>query len=221
MDGEPAVLGLVPADWVFHFAGVVLTDWACGGPHVNPGVSISFFCLGEIGAAQCAVMMIAQVVGASVAYLACQAIAVSFGWRPLVGPDFAPDAVGAACTAEFLAMLALCLVVYVANFVPPARVKAHRLFYFVKQGSTAIAIRGIILALPASGPAINPALALGWRVCAIGAMPPLADPFWRVYFVAPAVGGLVAAAAYALYAPGARLFGGALRKKAITKRKVA
>ena len=62
------------------------------------------------------------------AQVGCSSVRVRSVRAPssLVDKADAGDAsdVGAACTAEFLAMLALCLVVYVANFVPPARVKA-------------------------------------------------------------------------------------------------
>ena len=63
MDAEP-VLG-VPADWIFLGAGIVMTDWVGGGPHVNPGISFAFWLLGKIEAAEMAINMIAQTAGAT------------------------------------------------------------------------------------------------------------------------------------------------------------
>ena len=47
-----AVLGVlnavVPLDYVLHWFGVVVADWSCGGPHVNPGVASAMLALGKI-----------------------------------------------------------------------------------------------------------------------------------------------------------------------------
>ena len=59
--GEP-VLG-VPSDWIFHGAGIILTDILCGGPHVNPAMSFAFWLLGDIGFSAMTLNMVAQTLG--------------------------------------------------------------------------------------------------------------------------------------------------------------
>merc|ERR1711982_30201 len=33
--------------WTSHFLGVIVADYVAGGPHVNPGVTMSMWCLGK------------------------------------------------------------------------------------------------------------------------------------------------------------------------------
>ena len=218
---DQTILGM-PCDWIFHAAGVVLADWTCGGPHVNPGITLTFFCLGKCEMAVAVVNVIAQCSDATVGFLVCQAYAEARGWKPLSGPEVAPELSGpslaTACLHEFGAMVALCLIVFAVNFEPPARYQAHRSFYFVKQTATAIGVRAIIILCPAAGPAINPALAMGVYACATGALPAY-SAFWYVYWLASAAGALAAAAAYALYTPKVSFFGTKLRAATKAKRK--
>ena len=40
-----------PAEWFAHMVGVMLADWSCGGPHVNPGVTAAMYTWGKLDAA--------------------------------------------------------------------------------------------------------------------------------------------------------------------------
>ena len=213
VNAEP-VFG-VPAAWVFQAAGIVMTDWTCGGPHVNPGISFAFWLLGKIQADEMFINMIAQTVGATVGIVGCQAFAAAAGWQPLAGPEIsasiAGDALTTACSQEFAAMAVLCIVVYALNFEPSARIQGHHFYYIVKQTLTAVAIRAIIICLPAAGPAINPALATGWQIFKAGGELPTFAAFWQVYWLAAFAGALAATAAYAVYSPSATFMGRSLR----------
>ena len=216
-----ALLG-VPQDWLFHAVGVVLADWTCGGPHVNPGVSISMLCLGKLDVHQCAIRIVSQLTAAVVAFTLLQALAKVLGFYLLSGPVVAPTIEGAelitACGGEFAAMLLLCLIVFAANLEPPDRLREHPLFYLTKQSATAIGVRLILWLFPLTGPSINPALATGWVAADTGALPSFSAHYW-VYWASSCAGGVVAAALYALYSPRAAFCGATLSRTG--KRKVA
>ena len=213
VDAEP-VLG-VPADWIFMAAGIVMTDWAGGGPHVNPGVSLAFWLLGKIEAAEMAINMIAQTAGATAAVVVCQVFAKAAGWQLLAGPEIdtsiAGEALTTACAAEFASMGLLCLAVFALNFEPSERIKEHKYYYIIKQTLTAVVVRLLIIYFPASGPAFNPALATGWQVYKAGGELPTFAAFWQVYWLSAFAGALTTTVAYAVYSPGAKLLGRALR----------
>jgi len=212
--GAEPIFG-VPVDWIFQAAGIVIVDWACGGPHVNPAVSFAFFLLGKVEASEMAINLIAQTLGATIGVLCCQVFAKAAGWQLLAGPEIAGplsgDALATAATTEFAASALLMVVVYALNFEPSTRVQGHWAYYIVKQTLTAAAIRGLIVCFPATGPAFNPAIATGWQVWKAGGKLPAFAAFWQVYWLAAFAGAFAATAAYAAYSPQARFLGRAFR----------
>ena len=81
----------------------------------------------------------------------------------------------------------------------------------VKMLLVAAAIRAILVAFPATGPALNPALATGWQLYKAGGELPSFASFWQVYWLAACAGAFAASAAYAAYSPQVRLRGLAFR----------
>jgi glycerol uptake facilitator-like aquaporin len=103
----------LPTDWLFHAAGIILTDWACGGPHVNPGVSFNNYLRGSMDLVEFLARTAGQVLGATLGFCGSNALAAGLGWPlinfPSVSPTLAGPALATACTHEVLAMVALTL----------------------------------------------------------------------------------------------------------------
>lgn len=204
----------IPFDWVLHWVGVLVSDYSCGGPQVNTGVSVSMLALGKIGYTQFVVHVAAQMAGGLVAFPVLQRIAAQLDLTPLGGPaisaDVSPLELRVAATHEFLAAFLLLCLVYAVNWEPPTSAKAHKAFYFVKQSLTAFGIRGLVVFLGAAGPAANSMLATTWFVCANGTFPTFKEHY-LVYWGASLSGALVASLVYALYSPNETFFGKSLR----------
>mmetsp|Transcript_9442 Transcript_9442/g.23946 ORF Transcript_9442/g.23946 Transcript_9442/m.23946 type:complete len:130 (-) Transcript_9442:688-1077(-) len=97
-------------DWAFHTIGVVVADWSCGGPHVNPGVTACMWSLGKCGTLQAAVHVGAQLAGGLVAFPLLQLISDLTGQTRLGGPEYKhvdDDGLKKAAFDEFMAMLLL------------------------------------------------------------------------------------------------------------------
>lgn len=189
----------VPADWLFHWAGVVIADYLCGGPQVNPGVASSMLALGKIDYPMFACHVAAQVLGAVIGFKLLQDFAGEMGWNYLGGPQISATISGEelrkAAFHEFLVMFLLLLVIYLVNWEPSPRMKGSPAFYPVKQSLTAFTIRALIYYFGAAGPAINPALATGWVVYETGAYPDF-SAHYLVYWVASISGALAASFLY-------------------------
>jgi len=194
------VLMGVPADWVYHAAGVILTDFATGA-QCNPGVTLTMWCLGKLDLAEGVMRVVGQSLGATAGFLFCNMVSSSLGWGsvsfPEVPASLAGDALTTLCTNELIAMVMLCVAIYVVAFEAPNSWSSSSHYYFTKTLGVASAIRAIITFFPTS---LNPALALGWALASSGGqLPPIEHPFWVVYWLASLAGAVVAAAGYTLY----------------------
>ena len=209
-DSSGDILGVLPIGWVFHAAGIVVTDRSTGA-HCNTGVSIAFLCLGKLGLIECVARGIGQCVGAAAGFYVCQLLATAQNWQqpafPMVGANDPKDALMSASGYEFAAMASLCLVVFSVNFEAPKKWSEHWSYYMTKMLIVAVSIRLMVLAF--NGPSINPALSLGWMVFTTGHLGHF--NFYLVYWIASISGALTATIAYALYAK-VSFLGVALRK---------
>jgi len=200
---------VVPLDWVLHWVGVVAADKSCGGPHVNPGVSLAMFAIGKIPYSQFLTHVGGQMFGGLVAFPLLQFGARELGWAALGGPGVDAAISGAALTEalthEFLNMFLLCAGIFLIAFEAPSFIKDT---YLVKMTCIAGLVRALIVYLGAAGPAINPMLATTWYVYENGALP----AFWQhyaVYWGASFAGALTAALAYSVVKPGVAFCAGA------------
>jgi len=120
----------VPLDWVLHWLGVVAADKSCGGPHVNPGVSLAMFCIGKIPYSQFLTHVGGQMFGGLLAFPVLQWAAAELGWTPLGGPgvaaDIAGDALHEALAHECLAMFLICFGIFLIAFEAPAIISETR-----------------------------------------------------------------------------------------------
>ena len=98
--------------------------------------------------------------------------------------------------------------------------------YIIKQFLTAVAIRGLIEAFPAAGPAMNPMLATAWYVFGVGQKYTYPDDtiHYFVYWFGPCLAGIFAAITYIIFDGNDKLFGTitlpfAIRSKKVVKAK--
>ena len=100
-----------PAEWFAHMVGVMLADWSCGGPHVNPGVTAAMYTWGKLDAAQALVHVAGQVAGGVVAFPALNGLGELYDAK-IGGPEFVTGGAmptSEAAINEFLGTFALLM----------------------------------------------------------------------------------------------------------------
>lgn len=211
--------------WLAHALGVIAADKIGGGPHVNPAVSVSMWCLNKIegGYTEMYVRIMGQMGGGLLAFPLYKYLADQLEWTNLGGPEFSAlqdRDVHEAFLSEMYATILLCLVIYVLNW----EMNFGKHHYWIKQSLTALAIRFLIEFFPQAGPAMNPMLGTAWAIFASGfqstnddndgltqqwassgSFPTDLDHYF-VYWLAPIVGAISASYLYAIY-DGCTFFG--------------
>jgi len=205
--------------WASHFLGVLAADYFGGGPQVNPGVTISMWCLGKVNYTEAYIRISAQMAGGLLAFPLFHIISDAMNWTSFGGPEFTLDGDHPveAFLSEFCATVLLMFLIYTLNW----EMHFGAYHYMIKQSLTAIGIRALIEFFPTSGPAMNPMLATAWAVFGVGTtfeMPSELDHYF-VYWMAPAMGAILASVLYVIYA-GGTIFGATLPIGPI-KKKVA
>lgn len=188
--------------WTAHFLGVIAADYFGGGPHVNPAVTLSMFCLGKASYTEAYIRVAAQMAGGLLAFPIYHAISDFMGWTSFGGPEFKMygDHPVEAFLSEFGAMFFLMILIYVVNW----EMNFGTYHYWIKQSLTAIGIRALIELFPTAGPAMNPMLATAWNVFGVGTsfeFPSDMDHY-IVYWLAPGLSSILASIAYVVYAGG-------------------
>ena len=169
------------APFAIGFALMVLV-YATGhisGAHLNPAVSVGVWLRGAIDLAGLLTYIVAQLVGASLAAL------VSFALFPAASDAMQID-VGPAFLVEALWTFVL---VYVVLNVATSKDHPNNSFYGLAIGSTVFV--GAVGFGRVSGGGFNPAVALGLAITGQFAW----GSYW-LYFLAPIVGGAVAAVVF-------------------------
>lgn len=197
--------------WIAHAIGVVVADYISGGPHVNPAVTVSMWCLGHCDYTEGYIRVAAQMGGGLISFPLFHAISDALKLPPFGGPEFSlgegEDHPVAAFFSEFFSTILLMFVIYLLNW----EMSFGKYNYIIKQTLTAIAIRGLIEAFPTAGPAMNPMLATAWDVYAVGDQYIFPNDMghYFVYWVSPCIGAILASIAYVIYA-GGTIFGSKL-----------
>lgn len=200
-----------PIAWLSHAIGVVTADKVAGGPHVNPAVTMSMFCLGKCGYTEGLVRIAAQIGGGLVAFPLYHNISEFLKLTPFGGPEFDvpsdKDHATEAFLSEFTATICLMFAIYILNW----ELNFGTYHYWIKQTLTAVAIRALIELFPTAGPAMNPMLATTWAVFGVGDTFEFPGGFqhYFVYWIAPFLGAIVASVLYVVYA-GGTVFGKSL-----------
>jgi len=210
--------------WISHFLGVIAADFIGGGPHVNPAVTVSMWCLGKCTYTDGYVRIAAQMAGGLVAFPLFHAVSDAMKLTPFGGPEFnAPDdaehvaaAEAEAFLSEYSATVFLLFAIYLLNW----ELNFGKHHYIIKQSLTAVAIRVLIELFPTAGPAMNPMLATAWDVFGVGTTYEFPSNFshYFVYWLAPFLAAITASIMYVAYA-GGTVFGSTVPIGPIKKEK--
>ena len=167
---------LTPLAIGFALMVMVFATGHISGAHLNPAVSVGVWLRGAIDLTGLLTYIVAQLVGASLAAL------VSFALFPAASDAMQID-VGPAFLVEALWTFVL---VYVVLNVATSKDHPNNSFYGLAIGSTVFV--GAVGFGSVSGGGFNPAVALGLAITGQFAW----GSYW-LYFLAPIVGGAVAA----------------------------
>ncbi len=170
---------LTPLAIGFALMVMVFATGHISGAHLNPAVSVGVWLRGAIDLAGLLTYIVAQLVGASLAAL------VSFALFPAASDAMQID-VGPAFLVEALWTFVL---VYVVLNVATSKDHPNNSFYGLAIGSTVFV--GAVGFGSVSGGGFNPAVALGLAITGQFAW----GSYW-LYFLAPIVGGAVAAVVF-------------------------
>lgn len=167
--------------------GIIYSPWGKqSGAHLNPAVTLTFFRLGKVAPWDAVFYVVAQFAGGVAGVALVAAVAGKWLAHPSVNyvatlPG--PGGTGAAFLGEVLIAFILMSVVLVVSNTP-------RLARFTGLFAGACVAVFITFEAPISGMSMNPARTFGSAV-----LPPLWDSLW-IYFLAPPLGMLAAAALY-------------------------
>ena len=193
--------------WASHAVGVILADYLCGGPNVNPAMTVTMWSLGKVTYTEAFVRICGALAGGLFSFPFYHAISVAFDLTPFGGPEFnirGEYSIAEAFISEFCATMLLCFAIYIVNW----ELNFGKFHYIIKQTLTAVAIRALIEFFPTAGPAMNPMLATTWFVFGVGTKYVYPSDFshYFVYWVAPMSAAVVAATCYGIY-NGDKIFG--------------
>lgn len=183
-------------EWFAHYVLAVVADYACGGPHANPCVTVALYVGGRGGSlAEGCARVLAQVGGAVVGWRVLLGAAPRlFAVAAVAGPTIDADvplayAVGCEGLGAFALALAVCAFGTSGLLDAPA-------LYPLKMALINGVLRCAILGGAATGPALNPALASGYAFATEGDWPALSsgDDRALAYWLG-ALGGAAAAGA--------------------------
>lgn len=184
-------------EWILHACMIAVADYSCGGPNVNPAVTVGLWAAGGFGLSKALIfsMILAQVGGGIV------------GWRLLLAGDdgiVLPGHVGGPspnlrlpweylALCEALSCWTLTGAVFAFATTKPFADDTPKT-YGAKMSLIALTVRALIIAHTATGPAINPALATSFALADSGELPTFRSLHYHTYWL----GGLAGAAAMGL-----------------------
>jgi aquaporin Z len=167
--------------------GLIYSPWGKqSGAHFNPSVTIAFFCLGKIAPEDAFFYIVAQFTGAVAGVLICAVFLRPWISDPQVNYAITtPGEMGAtvALASEFVISFLLMISVLVSS-------NNKKLAALTGVFAGILVATYITIEAPLSGMSMNPARTFG------SALPAHVWKDWWVYFTAPPVGMLAAAAIY-------------------------
>ena len=168
------------------------------GGHINPAVTTSLFCIGEIGAVKAAAYIAVQCLGAILGAALVWGSTASDTLKTATG-DQPPFLLGTNVVAEDLSLASAFLAEAMGTFLLVWTV----VLTAVSKKSIAANLAPLAIGLsvtlahlvliPLTGCGINPARSLGPMVVVIFAGDKVGYEGWWIYYTAPFVGGAVAA----------------------------
>lgn len=183
-------------EWAVHGVGCMVADFICGGPHVAASVSFAMWANGNISLGDVAVRVAGQFGGAIIGLNVAPQVTRWCCGTDMGGPvwDSATFSLGATALTEFMANLVLVLSVFVFCTTWFGHGAYTKPLVFLRKASVMAAmVRAIIVFAPASGPAINPAIATVWTARLLGGPLPPDASHYLIYWLAGCAGGVAAA----------------------------
>jgi len=179
----------------FSFLAMFYVIGGISGCHINPAVSISMLAAGKIGAKDAVFYIVAQCAGAIIGAAALYAIAIGTSQYSLATNGLGQNGYDTASLGGFSMISALITEVlltfiFVLVFHGSTSKKAPKGFAGLSIGLTLIAIH--LVGIPITGTSVNPARSLGPAILVGGTA---LSQLW-LFWVAPIIGGLLAAAVW-------------------------
>lgn len=218
-----------PSDYTqigWHVVGVVLSDWISGGAQVNPMVTVVMYCLRKETFENVLIKITAQLSSGYFTFLLSAHTSDYFNLTRFGGPEIPEEKNPLGLNKErvyedcfwdefgsgMLLLFAIFILNWELKFAPPTYKIPHlppfftlaNPNYFIKQTLTAVTIRVLIISFPSAGPSINPMLGTTYYLFKNGGSQnvTLSGTHLLVYWVAPILGGCVAAVLYVMYKNG-------------------
>jgi len=192
-----SVAGIVGISFAFGLSLLAMfyTIGGISGCHINPAVSISMFAAGKLSAKDTVFYIIAQCIGATIAaeviYVLVSGNALYSLTSGLGQNGYgAASPAGFSMTAAFIAELTLTFI-FVLVVHGATSEKAPKGFAGVSIGLSLVFIH--LLGIPITGTSVNPARSLGPAVIASIVVDSTALSQLWLFWVAPIIGGLLAA----------------------------
>jgi aquaporin Z len=195
--------GIVGIAFAFGLA-VVAMVYAIGsisGCHINPAISISMFVAGKLSPKDTAFYVVFQCVGAVIGSGILYAIAVgnpsfNLGFNGLGQNGYGTASPGGYnMTSAFIAEVVLTFIFLLVIFGSTSE-RAPKGFAGLSIGLTLVLIH--LVAIPIDGTSVNPARSLGPAVITAFANTTALSQLW-LFWVAPIIGGVLAAIVWKIY----------------------
>ena len=195
-------IGFVGISFAFGLSVLVMV-YAIGGIsgcHINPAISISMLASGKMKLEDTVIYVIVQCMGAVIAAVVLYAVAVGNPGYSLAvnglgqnGYDAASPG-GFSMASGFMAEVVLTFIFLLVIFGSTSE-KAPKGFAGISIGFSLVLIH--LLGIPITGTSVNPARSLGPAVivAAMGGSSTALNQLW-LFWVAPIIGGLLAAAVW-------------------------
>lgn len=194
-----AVLASQYVGWAFAFGFSFLAMFyvigGISGCHINPAVSISMWAVGKISVKDAAFYILAQCGGAIIGAAALYAIAIGTSQYSLATHGLGQNGYDTASLGGFsmtsaLITEVLLTFIFVLVFHGATSKKAPKGFAGLAIGLTLASIH--LVGIPITGTSVNPARSLGPAIIVGGTA---LNQLW-LFWVAPIMGGLLAAAVW-------------------------
>ena len=188
------------AEWTLHWAMMALADYSCGGPQVNPAVTVALYAAGGFGFTPTLVLtnVCAQVAGGILGWLF---LYETSGLFPSAVGGPLPDSrlpSGYLLSAEALACFILLAGVFAFATTKPFQSPDPKI-YSAKMTLINATVRSIIVFIGVTGPAINPALATSFAfVFDSDALLPSETNHYLAYWLGGLLGALMMATVWKL-----------------------
>lgn len=190
-------IGFVGIAFAFGLSvlAMVYAIGAISGCHINPAISISMLASGKMKPKDTAIYVIVQCIGAVIAAAVLYAVAVGNPQYSLTANGLGQDGYGVASpggfsmTSGFIAEVVLTFIFLLVIYGSTSE-RAPKGFAGISIGLSLVLIH--LVGIPITGTSVNPARSLGPAVIVGGTA---LSQLW-LFWVAPIIGGLLAAAAW-------------------------